>query len=93
MNRRLNITEFFLIQAILYTLLWMWNDYVATILSLSFAAIAFFILSISLIAEWIDRSKVPRLYFYFMIISILTPVIIGSFFMYLKKGALDWYIL
>ena len=93
MYRRLNITEFFLIQSILYTLLWMWNDYVATILSLSFAAIAFFILAISLIAEMIDRSKVPRLYFYFMVISILTPIIIGSFFMYLKKGALDWYIL
>ncbi len=92
-HRRLNITEIFLLQAIFYTLLWLWNDYVATLLSLTFSAIAFFILSVSLISELLDRSKVPRWYFYAMIISVVTPLIIGSFFMYLKKGALDWYIL
>ena len=92
-HRRLNITEIFLLQAIFYTLLWLWNDYVATLISLTFSAIAFFILSVSLISELLDRSKVPRWYFYAMIISVVTPLIIGSFFMYLKKGALDWYIL
>ena len=92
-HRRLNITEIFLLQAIFYTLLWLWNDYVATLLSLTFSAIAFFILSVSLISELLDRSKVPRWYFYAMIISVVTPLIIGSFFMYLKEGALDWYIL
>lgn len=34
-HRRLNITEIFLLQAIFYTLLWLWNDYVATLLSLT----------------------------------------------------------
>lgn len=92
-HRRLNITEIFLIQAIVYTLLWLWNDYVATLLSLTFSAIAFFILAVSLISELLDRSKVPRWYFSAMIISVVTPLIIGSFFMILKKGALDWYIL
>ncbi len=90
--RRLNTTEIFLIQAIFYSLLWLWNDYIATLLSLTFAAISFFILAVSLISEILDRSKVPHWYFYAMIISVLTPLIIGSFFMYLKKGALDWYI-
>ena len=92
-HRRLNITEIFLLQAIAYTLLWLWNDYVATLLSLAFSAISFFILSVSLISELLDRSKVPRWYFYAMVISVVTPLIIGSFFMYLKKGALDWYVL
>ncbi len=92
LNKRLNITEIFLIQAIVYTLLWMWNDFVATILCLTFAAIALFILIISLISELLDRSQVPRWYFYAMVISVLTPIIIGSFFMYLKKGALDWMV-
>ncbi|MDZ7881223.1 MAG: hypothetical protein U5L45_26410 [Saprospiraceae bacterium] len=82
--------EVFLIQAVFYTLAWLWNDHVATILTLSFAAIALFILVISLIAEVLDRSKVPRWYFWVMAISILTPLIIGAFFLTLSNGTLDW---
>ena len=88
----LSLSEIFMIQAILYLILWLWNDFAATIFSLSFAAIAFFIFIIALIAEAIEPSKVPRKYFYVMFISALTPLIVGSFFMYLKKGTLDWMI-
>jgi hypothetical protein len=63
----LSLSEIFMIQAILYLILWLWNDYAATIFSLSFAAIAFFILIIALIAEVIEPSKVPRKYFYVML--------------------------
>jgi membrane protein YdbS with pleckstrin-like domain len=79
--RPLSMTEVFLIQAVFYILVWMWNDHAATILTLSFAAIALFILAISLIAEVLDRSKVPRWYFWVMGISVLTPLIIGAFFL------------
>ena len=91
-NRQLNLSEIFMIQAILYLLVWLWNDYAATILSLSFAAIALFIVIIAFISELIEPSKVPRKYFYIMLISAFTPIIIGSFFMILKKGTLDWMI-
>jgi hypothetical protein len=88
--RPLSMTEVFLIQALFYTVLWMWNDYVATILTLSLSAIALFILLISLVAEALDRSKVPRWYFWVMGISTLTPLIIGAFFLTIKHGSLDW---
>jgi uncharacterized membrane protein HdeD (DUF308 family) len=88
--RSLSMTEVFLIQAVFYIVVWMWNDHAATILTLSFAAIALFILVISLIAEVLDRSKVPRWYFWVMAISVLTPLIIGAFFLTLKNGTLDW---
>ena len=91
-KRPLSISEIFFIQVIVYLLVWLWNDFVATILSLSFTAIAFFILVISLIAELIDRSKVPRWYFYVMVLSVLTPLLVGSLFMYIKKGSLDWMV-
>jgi hypothetical protein len=92
LQRRLNLTEIALIQAVLYLLLWMWNDFLATILSLSFSVIAFFVLLISLISELLERTKVPRAYFWLMIVSCLVPLFIGSFFMLLKKGTLDWMI-
>jgi hypothetical protein len=88
----LSLSEIFMIQAILYLLIWLWNDFAATIMSLSFSAIALFIILIAGIAEVIEPSKVPRKYFYVMVISALTPIIIGSFFMLLKKGSLDWMV-
>jgi hypothetical protein len=88
----LSLSEIFMIQAVLYLILWLWDDFAATIFSLSFAAIAFFIFLIALIAEAIEPSKVPRKYFYVMLVSAVTPLIVGSFFMYLKKGTLDWMI-
>jgi hypothetical protein len=88
----LSLSEIFMIQAILYLLIWLWNDFAATIMSLSFSAIALFIIIIAGIAEVIEPSKVPRKYFYVMVISALTPIIIGSFFMLLKKGSLDWMV-
>lgn len=89
-NAPLSITEVFLIEAIVYIALWLWNEYIATIMTLSFSAIALFILIISLIAEVIERSKVPRWYFSYMIISVLTPLVIGAFFMVLNKGSFGW---
>ncbi len=89
-NAPLSITEVFLIEAIIYIALWMWNEYVATIMTLSFSAIALFVLVISLISELIERSKVPRWYFTYMLISILTPLIIGAFFWVLNNGSFGW---
>ena len=91
-GKRTYVFEIFFIQIIIYLLLWLWNDFVATLLSLSFAAIGIFVLLISLIAEIIDRSKVPRWYFYVIVLSVLTPILIGSLFMFIKKGSLDWMI-
>lgn len=88
----LGLGEIFLIQTVLYLILWLWNDFAATMMSLSFSAISLFILIIALIAEALDRSKVPRKYFYVMVLSVIIPLLVGSFFMYLKNGTLDWMI-
>jgi hypothetical protein len=89
-NGPLSNIEVFLIEAVIYIVLWLWNDYIATIMTLSFAAIAFFILVVSLISEAIERSKVPRWYFSYMVISVLTPLAIGAFFYVLNKGSFGW---
>jgi hypothetical protein len=90
LKHRFNLTEIALGQAVIYLLIWMWNDHVATLLSLSFSAIAFAVLLLSLISELLERSKVPRWYYWVMFVSGVVPIIIGSFFMLLKKGELDW---
>ena len=87
--QRLRPVEILLIEFILYSVLWLTNEYLATLLSLIFGSIFLFVFLISLIVELIERSKVPRWYFTFMIASILAPVIAALFFVGLN-GGLDW---
>ncbi len=86
-NKRL--IEIFLAETILYAVLWLSNDYLATLLSVVFVGIFLFVLLISLLAEWIERSGVPRSYYGFMVISILSPLITAAI-MVLILGIPEW---
>ncbi|MDF1865183.1 MAG: hypothetical protein P1U70_10135 [Saprospiraceae bacterium] len=88
--RKPRITEIFLIQIIFYSIFWFWDDYVATLLSTIFSVICIFILIVSLIAEWIEPSKVPKWYFQVMIASILAPIITGIFFIGIMGLGTEW---
>ena len=46
----------------------------------TFAVIALFILLISLIAELLERSKVPRAYFWSMLVSVIAPILTAAIF-------------
>ncbi len=88
--RMLQPIEGFLIQTILYLLLWFWDEYAASLISIVFVAITFFILIVSFIAELIERSKVPRSYFIWMIITILAPLFAAIIYIGIMGGQLDW---
>jgi hypothetical protein len=88
--QRIRPIELFLIQVFLYGLLWVWNDYLATLLSATFAVIAFCVLIVSLIAELLERSKVPRWYFWGMAISVVAPILTALLFVGLMGGELSW---
>lgn len=78
-NRRL--AEIFLGQVIIYLLIWVTNPYLALILSSIFGGICLLILLVSLAVELIERSKVPRWYYYLMAVSTLAPVLaMGVYF-------------
>jgi uncharacterized membrane protein YwzB len=48
------------------------------------------ILLVSLVSEMIERSKVPKKYFLFLIVSIIIPILIGLFFLTIYEGQFDW---
>ncbi len=81
--------EAFLVQVLGYLLLWLWNDYLATILSLIFGGIAFFIWFISLIVEWVEKSKVPPSYYRLMLLCFLAPLL-GAVIGIVLKNGLNW---
>lgn len=88
--QRIRPIELFLIQVLIYSMLWVWDDYLATLISSTFAIIAFCILIISLIAELLERSKVPRWYFWGMAISVVAPVLTAAIFVGAMGGKLAW---
>ena len=65
--------ELALVELIVFLLLWFWNSFLAFYLTLTLTLICFTILTISGIAEWIERSKVPKFYFYAMATSTIVP--------------------
>lgn len=81
--------EILLIEVAFYIILWLVNDYLATLLSLIFGSIFLLLLLISLIVEWIERSKVPRWYYTFMLMSTLAPIIAAIIYLSIS-GTLEW---
>ena len=79
MNRT-RVFEIFLAEVIIYLVLWLSNDYLATFLSLIFFCICLLILIISIIVDWIDGSTVPRWYFMLMTASTLAPLLAALIF-------------
>ena len=67
------LTEIALVELIVFFLLWLWNGFLALYLTIALTSICFFILLIALIAEQLETSKVKRIYFYSMAISIIVP--------------------
>ncbi|MBP7273183.1 MAG: hypothetical protein KA974_05045 [Saprospiraceae bacterium] len=74
----------FLIELIIYFLVWQWNNFIASYVTLIFAAISFFVLIISVISDRIERSNIASWYYKFMVINILAPII--SVLLYLVTG-------
>ena len=79
-----------LIQAILYSSLWLWNEFVASYVTLVFPAMILVILLLSFIADWIEPSRISKWYYVIMIISIIVPIIIGGMFYFIYDGRIDW---
>jgi len=83
------IPELFLGQLVFYMVLWLSNDYLASLLSLSIGGIFLVILLLALITEWVEKSKVTSWYYQFMITGFLAPLLGFLIYILLNQG-LDW---
>jgi hypothetical protein len=90
MNHRLSLLEVYLLEVVVWLGLWLLNDYLATLLTLILGAIVSAVLLIALIAELIERSKVPRRYFYIMLLSIVAPVAAALLYLLIFDGRLSF---
>lgn len=80
--------ELLLAECILFSLVWLWHDYIAKFLTLLIPMICAGVLIVSLIAEFLDRSKVSRFYYLAMGISVLSPILVALFM--ILSGFATW---
>ncbi len=79
-----------LIQLIIYASLWMYDDYVGLLFSIVMTVIIVALLAFALIAELIEKSKVPRSFYIWMLLSIIPPIVVSLFFTLITGGQFDW---
>ncbi len=89
---RTNLLIVILLQAVLYSGLWLWDEYVASYFTLILPGIILAILLLSTISDFIEPSRIPGWYYWIMFVSILTPLIVGALFYSLYGGQLDWLV-
>lgn len=88
--RGLSVLESFMIQLVIYILIWIVDDYVASLLLLIIPIIGTAILLLSLIFELIEPSKIPKSYYKYMLSLILAPVAVAAIYFYMNGLQLDW---
>ena len=77
-------------QSIVYAIIWLWNEYVASYVTVVFPVMILLLLIISVVADWIEPSRIPRWYYQLMILSVLIPLLVGALFYVMYGGQLDW---
>ncbi len=75
--------EVFLLEVVVFLSLWLINDLVAGIFTLIIPVLCGSILIIAGIAELLERSKISKLYFIVMGISVITPVLVAAAYFYI----------
>jgi len=86
----IGLLEAFLIQVVLYAILWLASDYTATLVTILLPVIFFCLLLLAVVAELIQRSKVQKWYYWFMILSIIAPILTAAIFVFILGVDFDW---
>ena len=86
----LSILELFLLQIVGYAILWLISDYTATLVTIILPIIFFSLLLLACLSELVQKSKVPRQYYYFMLVSILAPILTAAIFVLIIGVDFDW---
>jgi len=87
---RLSYIESFLLQIVIYSIIWLFNEYVGSLLSIILPPIALALLIIAFLVEKVEKSKVPKSYFVHMLIFVLAPLLVGACFTWIYGGDLEW---
>ncbi len=84
------LLEWFLGVFVVFTALWVVDDYLATLLSGILGGVLLLVLLLALVVELIERSKVPRLFFGVLLVCFAGILASALFYWILMGGQLEW---
>ena len=87
--RSLSILEISLIQTILYSIIWLSNEYLATLLTFAMVPIFLGITFISWLSDLVEASRVGGKYYLGMMVSIVIPLLVAAFFVWVYDGVIN----
>ena len=76
-------------QTILYSIIWLSNEYLATLLTFAMVPIFLGITFISWLSDRVEASHVGGKYYLGMMVSIVIPLLVATFFVWLHDGVID----
>ena len=82
--------EGFLVQLIFYSMIWVMDEYTGLLLCMIMAVVIGGLLAFAFIVELVQKSKVPKAYYYWMALSTLAPIIVGIGFSLLWGVEAPW---
>ncbi len=80
--------EIFLVEVFILMLMWLFAPFWASLFTFIIPLIGLPILLIALIAEWLERTRISRMYFVLMLISILVPPLVAVLYSLLSGN--EW---
>ncbi len=82
--------EGLIIQVIIYSGIWLLDEYTGLLICLILGLVIGALLLFSIVADKIEKSKVPSSYYKWMLLSSLTPLVIALIFTIIYSGNYDW---
>jgi len=82
--------EGFLIQLILYSLVWIVSEYTGLLVCVIMAGVLLVIWVFAIIIEMVEKSKVPSAYFRWLFLSALAPALVAVAFSIMFEGNFNW---
>ena len=87
---KLSVYEVGLIQIVIYSVVFFFNPYIGFLLCLTIGVVSLAILILSVITEMVERSKVPKSYYKYMMTAILSPFLVLLIFSLFDPAAFSW---
>ncbi len=82
--------EGFLLQIIIYSAIWLIDDYIGLLVSVILGSIIASLLVFALIIETIEKSKISKHYYRWMAVSAMAPLLVAAVFSVYYEGNFDW---
>lgn len=80
MLKKIKLEEILLLEIIFYFAIWMYDEYLGTMISIIFGSICLVILLTSMVVEKMEKSGVPPFFYKVLTVSVIAPIVAATIY-------------